>query len=160
VAASVIDLIVVLALGGGVLLAVAAARFVWSPLHFQWSAPPWPVTLAVCGLIAAGYLTIAWATTGRTCGGAVLGLRVLSASHVRLGWARAALRAALCILFPPGLLWAGITRRRRSLQDAVLLSVVVYDWSDDAGLAATAARRQPALGVAQVSATEPPEERT
>lgn len=134
-AAAVIDLAVVLAMGAGVWLAGAAARFVWSPLQFRWPTPPWPVTLAVAVLIAGAYLTTAWATTGRTCGDAVLGLRVLPARHATLGWTRAALRAALCLIFPIGLLWAALDRRRRSLQDAVLRTVVVYDWSDDAGLA-------------------------
>jgi hypothetical protein len=138
VVAAAVDLVVVLVMSGGVFLAAAAARFAWSPLTFRWPSPPWALVLAVGAVIAGAYLTIAWATTGRTYGAAVLGLRVLTARHLKLGWARAALRATLCLLFPPGLLWAAITRRRRSLQDALLLSEVVYDWSDDAGLAASA----------------------
>jgi hypothetical protein len=38
------------------------------------------------------------------------------------------------VMFPPGLLWVVVSPRRRSVQDVMLLSVVVYDWRDDAGL--------------------------
>jgi hypothetical protein len=37
------------------------------------------------------------------------------------------LRAIACVLFPLGLLWSGISASRRSLQDLVLRTVVVYD---------------------------------
>lgn len=69
-------------------------------------------------VLRVGYLTAGWATTGRTGGTAVLGLRVLSISRARLGWGRALLRAVLCVVFPVGLLWSGASRERRSLQDA------------------------------------------
>jgi uncharacterized RDD family membrane protein YckC len=136
--AVVIDLLVVMALLGGLLLIVAGLSFAWSPLSFQWPAPPWALTMGVGALIAGAYLTIAWATSGRTLGAGFLGLRVLSEGGARLGWARAAIRAMLCLAFPPGLAWAAVSRRRRSVQDVVLHTVVVYDWSDDVGL------RQPA----------------
>ena len=41
---------------------------------------------------------------------------------------RALLRAALCVGFPIGLLWCAVSPSRRSLQDAVLRTSVVYDW--------------------------------
>ena len=34
----------------------------------------------------------------------------------------------LCVVFPVGLLWSAVSRERRSLQDLVVRSVVVYDW--------------------------------
>jgi hypothetical protein len=40
---------------------------------------------------------------------------------------RAVLRAALCVVFPLGLLWCALSRHRRSLQDLVVGSAVVYD---------------------------------
>jgi hypothetical protein len=35
----------------------------------------------------------------------------------------------LCVMFPLGLLWAVFSRRRRSLQDILVRSAVVYDWA-------------------------------
>ena len=137
--AATVDAVIVLAMMALALLAVAGIRFFVSPVAFQWPTPSWPVSLAVGALLAAGYLTIAWATSGRTCGAAVFGLRVRSISGGPLGWFRAFLRAGLCLAFPPGLLWCALSRRRCSLQDVVLRTVVVYDWRDDAGLPAAAA---------------------
>jgi uncharacterized RDD family membrane protein YckC len=132
--AAVIDLLVVLAMMAGVLLTVAGLRFAWSPVSFRWPAPSWGLSLGVGALIAVGYLTVAWATSGRTLGASVLGLRVLSIRRTRLAWGRAAIRATLCLVFPPGLLWAAISRHRCSVQDVVLRTIVVYDWSDDIGM--------------------------
>jgi uncharacterized RDD family membrane protein YckC len=134
VAAAVIDLGVVLAMLGVALLVVAGLRFAWSPVSFSWPAPTWAHSLGVGAVLAALYLTVAWATSGRTVGAGVMGLRVLSARGAPLAWSRATLRAVFCVLFPLGLLWAAVSARRRSVQDVVLRTAVVYDWSDDAGL--------------------------
>jgi uncharacterized RDD family membrane protein YckC len=80
-------------------------------------------------VLASGYFTVAWATSGRTAGSVLLGLRVLSARRRLLGWPRAAGRAALCVLFPIGLLWAAVSASRRSVQDLLVRTVVVYDSS-------------------------------
>lgn len=145
-AAAIIDLVVVLAMMGGLLITVAGVLFIWSPLSFRWPAPSWALSLGFGALIAATYLTVSWATSGRTLGAGVLGLRVLSVRRTQLGWARAALRAMLCLLFPPGLLWAVVSRKRCSIQDAALRTVVVYDWSDDVGMRRAASRRYGAIG--------------
>lgn len=137
--AAVIDLLVVMAILGGLLLVAAGLRFAWSPLSFRWPAPSWAQSLAIGALFAAAYLTVAWSTSGRTVGAGILGLRVLSARGARLGWSRATLRAVFCVVLPIGLLWAAVSRHRRSVQDAVLRTVVVYDWSDDAGMRRPAA---------------------
>lgn len=136
--AAVIDLGVVLALMGGALVVAAGVKFLWSPISFQWPTPSWAVSLLVGELLAIAYLSIGWATGGRTFGGAVLGLRVLSAGGDPLGWARAGLRAVLCVIFPPGLLWVVFSRRRRSVQDILVVSAVVYDWAGSAERLATA----------------------
>lgn len=131
--AAIVDVVVVLVLMGTAFLAVAGVRFLVSPLGFSWPAPSWAQSLAAAGLLAVGYLTAAWATSGRTAGAAVHGLRVRSVGGARLGWFRAALRAALCVAFPPGLAWSAVGRRRRSVQDLLVGSVVVYDWVSPAG---------------------------
>jgi uncharacterized RDD family membrane protein YckC len=109
-------------------------RFVLSPVSFHWPAPGWALSLLAGAALATSYLTVAWATTGRTYGAAVLGLRVRSAGGGPLGWTRAGLRGVLYVMVAPGLLWVVVSPRRRSVQDMLLLSVVVYDWRDDAGL--------------------------
>lgn len=125
--AAVVDLAVVL-LGLGVLvLVVAGARFLWSPATFRWPAPPSEFSLAVGGLIAFGYLAVAWSGTGRTYGAAVLGVRVVARDGNPLRWLSAGLRAALYLVFPLGLLWVAVSASRRSLQDVVVGSTVVHD---------------------------------
>jgi uncharacterized RDD family membrane protein YckC len=52
---------------------------------------------------------------------------VLSARHEPLGWTRSVLRALAYVLWPLGLLWSAVSPSRRSLQDVVLGTVVVYD---------------------------------
>lgn len=126
--AAAIDLVAVLVMMGGLYAGWVGLQFLWSPLSFSWPAPPSWMSVLTGALLAVAYLTAAWATSGRSYGAAVLGLRVLSAGQAPLGWTRSALRAVTCIAFPIGLLWAGISRQRRSVQDALVRSVVVYDW--------------------------------
>jgi uncharacterized RDD family membrane protein YckC len=147
--AAVVDAAVVLVMMGIALLCVAGVRFLVSPVSFRWPSPSWPLSLAVGAALATAYLTAAWATSGRSCGAAVAGVRVRSVGGGPLGWVRAGLRASLCVAFPPGLLWCVLSRRRRSVQDLVLGSVVVYDWDDDAGI-------RPGADAAGGSAAHPP----
>jgi uncharacterized RDD family membrane protein YckC len=132
--AAAVDAAVVLVMMGVALLCAAGVRFLVSPISFRWPSPSWPLSLAVGAALATAYLAIAWATSGRSCGAAVVGVRVRSVGGDPLGWVRALLRATLCVAFPPGLLWCVLSRRRRSVQDVVLRSLVVYDWDDDAGI--------------------------
>jgi len=131
--AAVVDLVVVVTLMVASLLAVAGARFLVSPVGFRWPSPSWTLSVVVGAVLATVYLTVAWATAGRSCGAAVLGLRVLSVRGARPGWFRAVVRAALCVVFPLGLLWTVLGRRRRSLQDLLVGTVVVYDWTPGNG---------------------------
>jgi uncharacterized RDD family membrane protein YckC len=129
--AAATDLVVVVLLTALMYLAIAGARFVWLPIAFTWPRPTTEVTVVVAGVIAAVYLTVAWATTGRTYGAGLLGVRVLARWGGRLGWARASARALACVLFPVGLLWCAISPTRRSAQDVVLGSIVIYDGQRD-----------------------------
>ena len=114
-------------------LGTAAIRFALMPLAFVWPRPSPVFSLVGATLVATAYLSVAWATTGRTYGGGLLGLRVLSARRGLIGWPRAMVRAVACVVFPAGLLWAAVSPTRRSLQDLLLGSVVVYDWHRDRG---------------------------
>lgn len=129
VMAGAIDLAALLAILLGALVLVSAVRFaVLGPPFVVVSAPPaveGPAFFAV-GVV---YLSYFWGTTGRTPGKQVLGLRVVDAAERRLRAWQAVVRAVLCLLFPAGLVWALVSRRRASVQDLVVRSVVEYDWA-------------------------------
>ncbi len=58
-----------------------------------------------------------------------MGLQVVSsAGRASLGFLRQLARAFLCAVFPIGLLWCALDPARRSLQDLVLRTTVVYNW--------------------------------
>ncbi len=93
------------------------------------------ITLPRIGLsVAAGTIlmwlnwTWSWASTGRSIGCYVMGLRVVNHEGGRLRVAAAALRALFCIGFPIGLLWALVSNANRSVQDVVLRTSVIHDW--------------------------------
>jgi uncharacterized RDD family membrane protein YckC len=124
--AATIDFLVVLGLTGGVFGAVAAGLFLVSPASFSWPRDL-PFDTSVLGLaIAVVYLTVGWAVAGQTVGGAVLGVRVVALGRRRLGWWRSGLRAVLCVFVPLGLLWSAVSVNRRSVQDLLVGSAVVY----------------------------------
>jgi len=125
--AALIDGVVVAALTGAVFGAVVAGMFVVNPVSFRWPHGLLAEASLVTVGVAVGYLTVGWAIAGRTVGGAVLGVRVVANGGGRLGWTRSACRALLCVLVPLGLLWAAVSARRRSVQDLVVRSTVLYD---------------------------------
>ena len=125
--AAAVDVAVVVLVAAALDLAAAGIRFAWSPVDFTWPRPAPAPTVAVMLLVAVGYLAAGWAMAGRTYGDRLLGLRVLSSRRELLGWPRAVLRAAVCVVWPVGLLWCGISRSRSSVADLVVRSVVVYD---------------------------------
>ena len=85
--------------------------------------------------LLAGYLlmwlywTWMWATNGRSLGQYLMGLRVVGRQGRRFGWKLAMLRSGFCAVFPPGLVWAIISPRNRSVQDVMLRTSVIHDWS-------------------------------
>ena len=123
-----VDMAVVIVLGSLVYITVAGARLIWSPTTFAWPEIPFWVTIVVEFTIAVLYLTGSWAMTGRSYGATLLGLRVLSRRGQIPGWALAFVRAVFCVFFPIGLFWVILSPERRSAQDVVLRTVVVYDW--------------------------------
>jgi uncharacterized RDD family membrane protein YckC len=108
-------------------LVAAGVRFAWAPMSFRWPQPALWGSAAALLTAAVVYLSVAWATAGRTYGARLLGVRVLSARGVPLGRVRSVLRAVSCVALPVGLLWCGISSTRRSLQDVLVGSVVLYD---------------------------------
>jgi uncharacterized RDD family membrane protein YckC len=74
------------------------------------------------------YWTVCWATSGRTIGNLVMGLKVVNFRGHHQRWGGAAVRSAFCTTFPFGLLWVIISGANRSVQDVVLRTSVIYDW--------------------------------
>jgi uncharacterized RDD family membrane protein YckC len=149
-----IDVVAVLLMMVSLYFGLAGLRFLWSPAGFRWPSPSLPHSILLASVLAFWYFAVAWATTGRTYGAAVLGLRVLSRDHRVLGWIRAGVRAVACVVFPAGLLWVTVSRHRRSMQDVFVRSVVVYDWYHHRGAGARGSDAPVRMGGAQ-----PPPER-
>ena len=75
------------------------------------------------------YLTLGWASTGRTIGKQVMGLRVVRRDAMPLHTGRATGRAALCATFPVlMMLPVPFSRRNAGIHDMICKTVVVYDW--------------------------------
>jgi uncharacterized RDD family membrane protein YckC len=125
--AAVVDVAAVVLVATVLDLAAAGARFAWSPIDFHWPQPAPAVSVLLLLGVAVAYLAAGWAMAGRTYGERLLGLRVLSSRLELLSWSRSVLRAVVCVLWPVGLLWCGISRGRRSVADLVVRSIVIYD---------------------------------
>ena len=103
-------------------------RFLLDPRGFEFSGHTFLLTFTAACVVLVTYLTGAWATTGRTWGSHVMGLRVVDRKGRRLRPGVALLRGLFCTFFPIGLLWCAVNPSRRSVQDIVLRTAVVYDW--------------------------------
>lgn len=128
-AANTVDFAVVtglLAVGYG---AWCAVRFLIRPTRFTFPAPSFLALLALFASVLFAYFALSWATTGRTYGNHLLGLRVVNFRGERLRWPGAVVRAAFCTLLPIGLYWAIVSPTNRSVQDTVLRTSVIYDWT-------------------------------
>lgn len=124
--AAVIDFLTV-----GVILAAGYVGLVLVRLMFHSTAFTFPSLDIVFSTTAAFavsvlYLVACWSVSGCTVGAVVMGLRVVGRRKPRVGPLVALLRAITCVLFPIGLLWVVVDRRRRSLQDVVFGSRVIY----------------------------------
>ena len=95
------------------------------------------------------YLTLGWASTGRTLGKQVMGLRVVRRDATPLSTRQALGRAALCATFPLVMMITVLFQRRNAgIHDMICRSVVVYDW-----IPADATRHMPAHATAGAAAS-------
>jgi uncharacterized RDD family membrane protein YckC len=134
-AANVVDLAVVFGLIVLVYLGIAGIDFLLDPRSFDWpSLPLWGLSVIV--VVVVPYLTLCWCTVGRTYGDALFGLQVENFRGNRMTVGGAFLRAVFCMVFPIGVLWVAVSRENRSVQDIVLRTSVVYEWSPHRGGAA------------------------
>src|SRR3954454_5287668 len=127
-AANIIDFAVTGSLLAAGYIGYATVRFLLRPRSFTFPAPSLLLVIIAGSVLCGFYFAVCWATTGRTYGALVLGLRVISRGRDHVRPVTAILRAAACVLLPIGLVWSGVDRRRRSVQDIVLRTTVVYDW--------------------------------
>jgi uncharacterized RDD family membrane protein YckC len=74
------------------------------------------------------YWTVCWATSGRTIGNLIMGLKVVNFRGRHLRWGGAAIRSLFCTSFPIGLLWVIPSGANRSIQDVVMRTNVIHDW--------------------------------
>ena len=107
----------------------AAALFLLRPRAFRFPEPAPGSLLTALLVVLTAYLAVGWVTTGQTYGARLMGLRVVDRHGHRLGPGRALMRALLCVLFPVLLFWVLVSRENRSVQDVLLRTAVVYDWS-------------------------------
>jgi len=105
-----------------------ALLFLTSPRNFEFATASRLVSVTTALLALIIYMTAAWSITGRTYGDHVMGLRVVGRRGDRVWPPTALVRAALCVGFPIGLLWCGVSASRRSVQDLVVRTSVIYDW--------------------------------
>ncbi len=128
VIANAIDFGLVVVVVVSMYLGYAATLFLWSPTSFTFPTPNLARAIIIGGCVLGFYFWISWATTGRTYGDLVMGLRVVNWQGERMHWAGAALRAAFCVVFAIGLFWVLVSGANRSVQDVVLRTSVIYDW--------------------------------
>lgn len=127
-AANTVDLCVVVGLMALVFLGVAGITFLIDPRTFHWPhLQLWGLGVIVA--VVLPYLTLSWCTTGRTYGDLLFGLQVLNFRGRRMNIAGAFVRAVFCMVFPIGVFWVAVNRQNRSVQDIVLRTSVVYEWT-------------------------------
>lgn len=126
--AGIIDALVVVTALFAAVVGVNGVSYMLDPRGFQFTSARPLTSLTAALVVTIGYLTVAWTTTGRSYGGHVMGLRVVTRRDELLGPLRALLRSALCAFFPIGVLWCA-GPAHRSVQDIATGSCVVYDWS-------------------------------
>ncbi|MCA1005862.1 RDD family protein [Rhodococcus hoagii] len=127
--AALIDIGVVLFLMCMIYLGLMFTRLLFSPQEFRFPQAQFLLSATTFVALSVLYLTVCWSTSGRTVGAVAMGLRLVSRNGRLVRFPRCAARAVLCVLFGFGLFWAAFDGRRRSLQDILLRTSVVYDWT-------------------------------
>ncbi len=108
--------------------ALVVGKFVLAPRSFQFPQASLVFGLFSFLVVLGVYLALTWWISGRSYGAVVMGLRVVARDGGDLRLGTAVVRAALCVLFPIGLLWVAASRGSRSVQDLLLGTSVIYDW--------------------------------
>ena len=156
VLANIIDAAVVILGLVAVYLGIAGVMFLRQGARFTFPIVTYPAAYVAGVVVLVAYFTVSWAAAGgRTYGDRVLGLRVLTAKGQDVGFVRAFLRAVLCVHFPILLVWVAVNRHNRSVQDLVVGTSVIYDWSTARRAASSDDPTRVAVDVAPAVADEP-----
>lgn len=126
--ANAIDLVVVAVALVACYLGVSGFLFLRQGPAFEFPTPTYAQAYWIGFALLVGYFAWSWATTGRTLGDRTMGLRVGRPGAGDVRAIRAIVRAILCASLPFLLLWVAFDRRRRSVQDILVGTIVVYDW--------------------------------
>lgn len=126
--AAVLDVATVAAILGMLYLGALLLGLLFTSGNFETPNPNVLFSGVATYVVAVVYLAGCWTVSGRTVGSVAMGLEVVNRRGGRLGPVRALLRAMFYTTFPIGLLWVAVDRRRRSVQDIVLRSRVIYAW--------------------------------
>ena len=119
-----VDYLVVVGLVLGTYVGMAVLRFLVDPRNFNEMPHVSAAWLVIIGFwLMVLYLWISFATTGRTFGDRLMGLRVVGGSGKRLRWWTAFVRALFYAVFPVGLFWCAVSRENRSVQDLSLIHI-------------------------------------
>jgi uncharacterized RDD family membrane protein YckC len=132
--ANAIDFAILVVVLGAGYLGWSAWLFLRRGASFRFPTVTYQGTYVIGAIVLTLLFTVAWSSTGRSYGDRLLGLRVIDRRGQHLGFAAAFVRAVLCVAFPPLLFWAIVNRR--SVQDLVLRTAVIYDWAEQPGSAA------------------------
>jgi uncharacterized RDD family membrane protein YckC len=128
-AANTIDALVIGLALVATYVGIAGLQFMLDPRSFTFPETSLLLSIAASMTYSVVYLAVAWWLVGRTYGAHVMGIRVVGRRGQRLGPLRALARSVFCVFFPIGLLWCAVSPERRSAQDLVLWTSVVYDWT-------------------------------
>ena len=107
----------------------AVVSFAVNPTSFGLPSISFGLVLGVGAVVSWMDFALAWSTTGRTLGARIMGIRVVNYEGKVMRPVGAALRAAFCLGFMPGLFWVIVSNENRSLQDTVMRTSVIYDWT-------------------------------
>lgn len=129
--AAVIDVVIVGAIMIGIWIAVWLFLLVFNPLVEYGMPRPGYFVLGGYFLMWA-YWSWGWATSGRSIGQGLMGIRVLDRKDCFPSWKMAVVRSAFCVTFQLGIVWILVSRRNRSVQDVVLRTSVIHDWTSAA----------------------------
>ncbi|MEU6674398.1 RDD family protein [Streptomyces sp. NPDC046853] len=126
--AAILDVLVVTAIGFALHAGAGCVRLLITGPPFRFPELPSWLAGAAGWTLAVLYFGCSWAAIGRTVGDRLMGLRVTDRAGRLLGLPRSLVRAALSVTFPVGLYWVPLSRRRASVQDLLVASVVRYDF--------------------------------
>jgi uncharacterized RDD family membrane protein YckC len=133
--AVVIDVVAFAGLSAGGLYLVQAATAMINTQPFGAVTLEPAVAATVVGCLLFVYFVGSWAVAGRTLGEGLLGLRVVRGDGRHVGLVRSVIRFWVSFLsfaaLGLGFVWMLFDKRRRTWQDIVAGTVVIYDFDED-----------------------------